>query len=143
MKPWKEFEIKVIDIVSKKYPGWVDLKNNKIYHYILKKSGLKSTDIISRKLKPDGAFFNKDTKELVIYEAKFQSTDGSADEKLQTCAFKIQQFRKLGNAFGATSIKYIYILHEWYKQFKYTDTLNYIKTVDGCDYIFEEELNAA
>lgn len=77
-----------------------------------------------------------------MYEKKFQKTEGSADEKPQTCAFKIWEFRKIGKALGIKpeNVTYTYIFNDWFKQDKYADMRQYIKSVDGCDYIFEDEL---
>lgn len=70
---------------------------------------------------------------------KFQQTAGSADEKPQTCAFKIAQFRKIGAAFGAEKVFYTYIFNDWFKRPEYKDMLEYIKSVPGCDYIFAKD----
>ena len=118
----------------------IDLTKNKLYNY-LKENNIRWEDIISRKLLPDEAYYDPDTKELKIYEKKFQQTEGSADEKPQTCGFKISQFRKIGAAIGAENITYTYIFNDWFKHPRYKDMLDYIKSVDGCDYMFAEEVN--
>lgn len=115
----------------------INLTKTKLYLY-LKEHGIKWENIISRKLLPDEAYFNPTTKELTIYEKKFQQTQGSADEKPQTCGFKISQFRKLGAAIGAEKVTYTYILNDWFAQPMYKDMLDYIRSVDGCDYIIVE-----
>ena len=115
----------------------INLTKTKLYSY-LKEHGIKWENIISRKLLPDEAYFNPTTKELTIYEKKFQQTQGSADEKPQTCGFKISQFRKLGAAIGAEKVTYTYILNDWFAQPMYKDMLDYIRSVDGCDYIIVE-----
>ena len=79
--------------------------------------------------------YNPDTKQLFVYEKKYQQTPGSADEKIQTCGFKIRQYKKLGKAMGANEIKYIYLLSSWFSQPCYKDALDYIKEVPDCDYI--------
>ena len=53
---------------------------------------------------------------------------------LQTCGFKIQQFRKIGAALGLKQVYYTYILSDWFEQPKYQDVLDYIQSVPGCDY---------
>lgn len=113
-------------------PG-IELTKHKLYKY-LDTLGIKWNDIISKKLLPDEAYFDTDTKELKIYEKKYQQTAGSADEKPQTCAFKIFQFRKIGNAIGAKRVTYTYLLSNWFAKPEYKDMLDYIKSVDGCDY---------
>ena len=60
-------------------------------------------------------FFYLTFKNFYIYEKKFQQVPGSADEKLQTCGFKIQQFRKIATALGLRQTYYTYILNNWFK----------------------------
>ena len=117
----------------------INLSKHTLYEY-LKKNKIDWTKIISRKLLPDEAYFNPETKEFNIFEKKFQQTEGSADEKPQTCGFKIWEFSKIGKAIGAEKITYIYILNNWFKQEKYKDMLEYITMVPNCDYIFEDEI---
>ena len=115
----------------------INLTKHNLYRY-LKENGIDYTTIISKKLLPDEAYFNPNTKEFSIYEKKFQSVAGSVDEKPQTCGFKIHQFRKIGVAIGASKTTYTYIFNDWFKKPEYKDMLNYIKSIDGCDYIFAE-----
>lgn len=116
----------------------INLTKNKLYTY-LKEKGIDWQKVISRKLLPDEAYLSGDT--LDIYEKKYQQTQGSADEKLQTCAFKILQYKKIADAIGVTNTRYTYILSDWFKQDIYKDVLDYIRTVPGCDYIFEEDID--
>lgn len=113
----------------------IELTKHKMYTY-LKEKNIDWEKILSRKLLPDTAYFNPETGELKIYEKKFQQTEGSADEKPQTCAFKIFEYNKIGKAIGAKTVTYTYLLSDWFKQAKYKDMLDYIKTVPGCDYYF-------
>lgn len=117
----------------------IDVGKYNMYRY-LKSNGIDWTKILSRKLLPDEAFYDEATKELSIYEKKFQKTEGSADEKPQTCAFKLREFSKIGKAIGAAKVTYTYILSNWFKQERYKDMLDYIKSVPGCDYLFEDEV---
>ena len=66
----------------------INLSKNNLYKF-LKNKGIEWNKIISRKLLPDEAYYNEETKHFDIYEKKFQKTEGSADEKPQTCGFKI------------------------------------------------------
>ena len=100
------------------------------------KNNIDWKQLLSRKLLPDEAYFNPVEQIFEIFEKKFQQVEGSADEKPQTCAFKIYEFNKIGKAIGAKKITYTYILSDWFKQPKYKDMLDYIKSVDGCDYYF-------
>lgn len=119
------------------YKDGINLTKYKLYDY-LKSLKIDYTKIISKKLLPDEAYFNPETKELFIYEKKFQSVSGSVDEKPQTCGFKIYQYRKIGAAIGATKVTYTYIFNDWFKKPEYKDMLEYIKSIEGCDYIFME-----
>lgn len=111
----------------------INLTKHNLYKY-MDKLGIKWNDVISKKLLPDEAYFDESTKELKIYEKKFQQVAGSADEKPQTCAFKIFQFKKIGKAIGAKKVTYTYLLSSWFSKPEYKDMLDYIKSVDGCDY---------
>ena len=111
----------------------INLTKHNLYSY-LKKIGVNWEDYISRRLLPDEAYFDPETKVFSIYEKKYQHVDGSADEKLQTCAFKIRQYEKLGKAMGAEKVTYTYVLSSWFKMPKYKDVLEYINTVPGCSY---------
>ena len=111
----------------------IELTKHKLYKY-LDSLGIKWNDIISKKLLPDEAYFNPITKELKIYEKKYQQVAGSADEKPQTCGFKIYQFKKIGNAIGAKKVTYTYLLSSWFAKPEYKDMLDYIKSIEGCDY---------
>lgn len=113
----------------------IDLTKHKMYQY-LAKNGINWEDLLSRKLLPDEAYFNPVTKELAIFEKKYQQTEGSADEKPQTCAFKIWEYKKIGAAIGAETVTYTYIFNDWFKHKRYKDMLDYIKSVPGCDYMF-------
>ena len=98
--------------------------------------------VISKELKPDEAYFNPEQLTLNIYEKKTQHGGGSADEKLQTCAFKIAEYRKIAKYLGVSpeSVYYTYILDDWFKDPRYKDMLEFIKMTDGCDYMFVEEM---
>lgn len=109
------------------------LTKNKLYEYLNSK-GLNWRSLISRKLLPDEAYYNPITKEFSIYEKKYQQVNGSADEKPQTCGFKIWEFSKIGKAIGASKTTYTYLLSDWFAQPKYKDMLDYIHSIDGCDY---------
>ena len=118
----------------------IDLTKHNLYRF-LKEKNIDYKEIISKKLLPDEAYYNEEEKTLYIYEKKFQQTPGSTDEKPQTCSFKIFQFRKIGKVIGAERVFYTYIFNDWFKKPEYRDMLEYIKSVDGCDYVFEEEVN--
>ena len=118
------------------------LTKNNLYKY-LEKNGIDWTTILSRKLLPDEAYYNPVTKEFSIYEKKYQQTEGSADEKPQTCGFKIWEYKKLGRAIGAEKVTYTYLLSSWFAQDKYRDMLEYIRSVPNCNYMFVEDVKNA
>ena len=128
--------LKFEEKVSLKMEG-IDLTKHNLYKY-LKSLGIDYKDIISKKLLPDECYLVGD--HLYVYEKKFQCNPGSADEKPQTCGFKIQQFKKIAKALGAKSVSYTYIFNDWFKKSEYKDMLEYIRSVEGCDYKFEEEI---
>ena len=111
----------------------INLTKHKLYKY-MDKLGIKWKDIISKQILPDEAYFDENTKELKIYEKKFQQVKGSADEKPQTCAFKIHQFKKIGNAIGAKSVTYTYLLSSWFARPEYKYMLVYITRDEGSEY---------
>lgn len=75
------------------------------------------------------------TKVIITDEKQSIIFAGSTDEKLQTCDFKIKQYRKLLSTLNV-EVKYIYILNDWFKKPEYKDVLDYIISVDGCYYYF-------
>lgn len=112
------------------------LPQNKLYSKFLVPQGIYYTQYISKKLKPDDALININTKTVYIIEKKFQSSAGSVDEKLQTCEFKKIEYEKLFNPLNY-KVEYIYVLNDWFHDFRYTDVKKYI--VDkGCYYFFNE-----
>lgn len=111
-------------------------QKHKLYKDLLEKKSVNYSDLISKKLLPDDAVLVFSNKTLFIVEIKFQEVAGSVDEKLQTCDFKFQQYKKLFSPLGIT-VKYVYILNEWFKKPEYKDVLNYIQSV-GCYHFFEE-----
>ena len=115
----------------------LDVSKHKMYTF-LKEQGINWKNLISKKLLPDAAFWNPVTQELSVYEKKFQSVAGSTDEKPPTCAFKILQFKKIGRAIGAKKVTYTYIFNNWFSKPEYKDMLEYIQSVEGCNYIIME-----
>ena len=123
--------------VSCKKDG-IDLTKHNLWRFI-DSLGIKWQDIVSSKKLPDEAYWNPETKILTIYEKKYQQTYGSADEKLETAAYKLHYFQKIGAVIGAKNVTYNYKLSPWFKQSKYKDVLSYIDSIPGCNYTFVEE----
>lgn len=91
--------------------------------------------IISAKLLPDEAVFSESAQSMTIVEKKWQEVHGSVDEKLQTCGFKLRQYRRLLEPIDV-SVKYVYLLNDWFAHPRYADVLAYIREV-GADYHFK------
>ena len=109
---------------------------NKLYKNLLQPRNIDYSKIISKRLLPDEAILILKDKPLFIIEIKFQEVAGSVDEKLQTCDFKNKQYKKLLAPLGI-SVKYVYVLSDWFKNPAYKDVLNYVESV-GCYYFFNE-----
>lgn len=118
---------------NKKEVG-LTFKKYGLYKY-LEENGIDYTNFISKRLLPDDAIFVIANNTMHILEIKFQEVAGSTDEKLQTCAFKIRQYKKLLSRLNI-DVKYIYILNDWFEKPEYKDVLDYILSVEGCSYYF-------
>ncbi len=112
----------------------ITFKKHGLYKYLTEK-GIDYTKFISKKILPDDAIFVIANNTLFILEVKFQEVAGSTDEKLQTCDFKIKQYKKLLSQLNV-EVQYIYILNDWFKKPEYKDVLDYIISINGCSYYF-------
>jgi hypothetical protein len=108
-------------------------RKNALYKYLESRS-IDYRKYISKKLLPDDAIYVIVNNTLFIVEMKFQKVAGSVDEKLQTCDFKVKQYRKLLSQLNV-EVEYIYILNDWFKKPEYKDVLDYVISV-GCHYYF-------
>lgn len=108
-------------------------KKHKLYDF-LKELDINWKECISRKLLPDDSIYVIINNTLHIIECKFQSVEGSADEKLQTCDFKKKQYQKLFSR-ANVAVEYIYLLNDWFRKPEYKDVLDYIISV-RCQYYF-------
>ena len=106
-----------------------------LYRYFDEIDGFDYTKIISAQLLPDEAIFVVSKNTVYIVEKKTQNQGGSVDEKLQTCDFKLKQYKKLFSPLNK-EVSYSYLLDkDWFKNPRYKDTLDYIISV-GCKYYF-------
>lgn len=105
------------------------------FYTYLEGKGIDYKKIISKRLLPDDTIFVVANNTFFIIEVKSQGVEGSVDEKLQTCDFKIKQFRKLLSRLNV-EVQYIYILSDWFDQPKYKDVFDYIQSINGCSYYF-------
>ena len=125
-----------IDIYYKGKYVATSFRKHGLYAY-LKSNGTDYREHITKKLLPDDAIFVIKNNTFFILEIKFQETHGSTDEKLQTCDFKIKQYRKLLSKLKV-KVEYIYILNDWFKRSEYKDVLDYILSIRGCSYYFNQ-----
>ena len=106
------------------------------YKRFLEPRGVQWSGILSKRLLPDEALCVHKSKRVFIVEKKWQETEGSVDEKLQTCHFKKRQYAKLVNPTGY-SVEYLFVLNHWFRKNRYRDVFEYIDEV-GCKYYFGE-----
>ncbi len=109
-------------------------KKHELYRY-LESVGVDWTKILSKKLLPDDAIYVISNNTVFIIEVKYQEVAGSVDEKLQTCGFKLSQYKRLFAPLNH-NVEYIYILNNWFRKPEYKDTLDYIIYMN-CRYYFE------
>lgn len=111
-------------------------------HFLRRLYDVVMREVLSLTLWPDEAFFNTRDKTLHILEAKWQSSSGSVDEKIQTGAFKLHEYQRLAKACSEASgedvgVTYDYILSDWFKQERYQDVLDY-NADNGVGHYFSE-----
>lgn len=130
----KDYKVKGNAIFYKGEEVAKSFKKYELYKY-LETQGINYKQFISKRLLPDDAIFVITNNTFFILEIKFQKVGGSTDEKLQTCDFKIKQYRKLLAQLNV-EVEYIYILNDWFKKPEYKDVLDYIISIKGCSYYF-------
>lgn len=135
IKKQKNYTVKGNIIFYKGKEVGMTFRKNGFYKF-LEEREVYYKNFISKKLLPDDVIFVIANNTLFIIEIKFQNVSGSVDEKLQTCDFKIQQYRKLLSSLNI-EVQYIYILSSWFQKAEYRDVLNYIISVNGCSYYFD------
>jgi len=109
-------------------------KKHELYRY-LNSIGIDWRKILSKKLLPDDAIYVINNNTIFIIEVKYQEVAGSVDEKLQTCGFKLNQYKRLFAPLNH-KVEYIYILNDWFRKPEYKDTLDYIIYMN-CRYYFK------
>jgi len=134
IKKQKNYTVKGNEIFYNGKSVAFSFKKHGLYEY-LRKKGIDYKKFISKRLLPDDAVFVIINNTFFVLEIKFQKVGGSTDEKLQTCDFKIKQYRKL-LAPLKVSVEYIYVLNDWFKKPEYKDVLEYINSINGCSYYF-------
>ncbi len=134
IKLQKNYTVKGNTIFYNEKKVGLSFKKHGLYRY-LEKEGTDYKEFISKKILPDDVIFVITSNTFFIIEIKFQEVAGSTDEKLQTCDFKIKQYRKLLSRLNV-EVQYIYILNDWFKDPGYKDVLDYIISINGCSYYF-------
>lgn len=133
-KRQKNYSVKGNEIFYNKEKVAISFKKNGFYKF-LEENKADYKKIVAKRLLPDDAIFVIANNTLFVLEIKFQMVSGSTDEKLQTCDFKIKQYRKLVAPLNM-GVQYIYILSDWFKKPEYKDVLDYIISINGCSYYF-------
>ncbi len=128
------FEIRDLEILMNGKQSGLMLGQHKLYRF-LDAENVDWKNIVSKKLLPDEAVLSSRSKQLTVVEKKWQQTQGSVDEKLQTCGFKLRQYKKLMAPIGV-NVKFVYLLSDWFADPSYADVLDYIREV-GADYHFK------
>ncbi|NCN25210.1 hypothetical protein COT94_03935 [Candidatus Falkowbacteria bacterium CG10_big_fil_rev_8_21_14_0_10_37_14] len=135
IKKQKGYNVDGNDIFYNKEKVAMTFKKHELYRYLETKE-IDYKKFISKKILPDDAIFVIISNTIFIIEIKFQTVAGSTDEKLQTCDFKIKQYRKLLAQLNV-EVQYIYVLNKWFEKPEYKDVLDYIISISGCYYYFE------
>lgn len=110
-------------------------KKHALYDYLADK-GIDWRTKISKQLLPDDVLYTLSDNVFHVIEYKFQKTQGSVDEKIQTCHFKKRQYKRLVKDLGY-EVKFSYVLSSWFERPEYADVKEYIEEV-GCNYYIED-----
>ena len=122
------------NIISKDSP-LVFAEKYKFRKWIKSNFNIDVLDVWSKNLLPDEAVYNPYLNTVFIVEKKYQSCQGSVDEKLQTCAFKKRQYDKIGQIIGV-KFEYIYCLNDWFEDERYNDVKDFIEE-SGCKWFYD------
>lgn len=85
---------------------------------LMKRHGFDMTEELGKKYLPDEAFIYNN--HLFVIEKKYQCTEGSVDEKIQTGPYKKLLYETCANVLGLNGATYIYLLSESFDKPKYT-----------------------
>ena len=134
----KDFEAIKKPYIKSIVPDYVEVYEETEINILLNKFGISMSDIFSKNMRPDSLVYNPKSKEITVIEMKYQNSNGSVDEKLQTCVFKKWQYLRLFESVDC-EIKYWYLANEWYFKDEYKDLRRFIY-MNGCR-IFNETIN--
>lgn len=103
----------------------INVNKSKLYKF-MKQIKEKNNDLKKAAgcKEPDEAYIDIERKIIFIIEKKFQHTNGSVDEKIQTGPFKKLHYSQ---QFPNFTITYIYCLSDWFKQDEYISVLDYLE----------------
>lgn len=130
------YEVEMDTVFHDGSPVAKNLPKQWLYSKFLSPQNVQWHNQISAKLLPDEALFNVEQGRLYIIEKKWQQVSGSVDEKLQTCSFKLRQYRKLVAPLQI-EVSYFYVINDWFRQHRYSDVLQYISDSE-CEYFYDE-----
>jgi hypothetical protein len=82
--------------------------------------------LLSKNLLPDMAFFDYETRTIVIVEMKTQTSEGSVDEKLETVHFKRRQYLKFAKEIDFKDVKFNWALDSKFAESRYDDVKEYL-----------------
>lgn len=103
------------------------LEQGKLQKWMKDFYNISMADVLSKKLRPDEALYDIETRTLHILEKKWQQTSGSVDEKLQTCVYKRQQYERLAKAIDSKmTVTFAYICNDWFRKAEYKDVFDYM-----------------
>lgn len=137
----KDYEIKNGDVFFQEKKVAEIFRKWDMYKTFLKKKDIDWKKYVSRRFLPDYCLYVLQTNTLFIIEYKTQKTEGSVDEKLQTCDFKLYYYKKLLKKTGL-DVKFVFLLNSgWFndpkRKLKYKDVYKYIRK-RHCRYFFDE-----
>ena len=78
-------------------------------NYFFEQTNEKMETIFGKKFLPDEAVIYNNN--LLIIEKKYQTTNGSVDEKLQTGPYKLEIFKECAKKLGLNKVKYCYLVN--------------------------------
>lgn len=107
-----------------------------LYNTFLQSKGVDYKQFVSKQYLPDEAIYVPSQNTLYVIEMKFQTTEGSVDEKLQTADFKRKIYLKLTSQLKL-NVEYALLLSDFFDKPKYADSFQYINEV-GCTYFINE-----
>ena len=111
------------------------LRKHALYKFLPTK-GVDYLDYISNRMLPDECAYFPTSNHFLIVEKKWQTIDGSVDEKLAACDFKLRRYRRLFSSMNA-GVTMVYVLNDYFQQERYKDVFEYMK-MSGCQVYFEE-----